>query len=83
MRDACRYALNWVKIRAWEWSDDWDALLMIDADTSVVGESLGCTPSRGRDTGNVRGVGTGMLSKQSGPRCPLSAPQCAVLRESC
>lgn len=31
-----RYALNWLKIRAWEW-EDWDALLLIDADTTVTG----------------------------------------------
>ena len=33
----CRYALNWVKLRAWE-LEDWDALLMLDADTSVVSD---------------------------------------------
>lgn len=32
----CRYALNWIKLRAWELTD-WDALLWIDSDASVVG----------------------------------------------
>ena len=32
-----RYALNWVKLRAWE-LEGWDALLMLDADTTVVSD---------------------------------------------
>ena len=32
-----RFSLNWVKLRAWE-MDNWDVLLMIDADTLVVGD---------------------------------------------
>lgn len=32
-----RFSLNWVKLRAWE-MDEWDMLLMIDADTLVVGD---------------------------------------------
>ena len=35
-----RYALNWVKLRAWGLTD-WDALLMLDADTSAVGDVRG------------------------------------------
>jgi len=30
-----RFSLNWVKLRAWE-MDEWDMLLMIDADTLVI-----------------------------------------------
>jgi Glycosyl transferase family 8 len=33
-----RYTLNWVKIRAWEMDENYDALLMIDADTAVIGD---------------------------------------------
>ena len=33
-----RYALNWVKLRVWEWETEWDALLVIDADTTVTGD---------------------------------------------
>ena len=32
-----RFSLNWVKLRAWE-MDEWDMLLMIDADTLVIGD---------------------------------------------
>lgn len=32
-----RFSLNWVKLRAWE-LEQWDVLLMIDADTLVVGD---------------------------------------------
>ncbi len=32
-----RYALNWLKIRAWEFEEDWDAILLIDADTTITG----------------------------------------------
>lgn len=32
-----RFSLNWVKLRAWE-MDNWDMLLMIDADTLVIGD---------------------------------------------
>lgn len=32
-----RFSLNWVKLRAWE-MDQWDVLLMIDADTLVTGD---------------------------------------------
>ena len=36
----CRYALNWLKLRAWGLTD-WDALLMLDADTTVVSDVRG------------------------------------------
>jgi hypothetical protein len=34
---SARFALNWVKIRAWE-MDEYDSILMVDADTAVVGD---------------------------------------------
>ncbi len=37
----CRYALNWVKLRVWEWQAEWDALLVLDADTTVTGDVVG------------------------------------------
>ncbi len=35
-----RYALNWIKLRAWGLTD-WDALLMLDADTTVISDVSG------------------------------------------
>lgn len=32
-----RYGLNWIKLRAWR-LEQYDALLMLDADTAVVGD---------------------------------------------
>ena len=32
---APRFGLNWIKLRAWE-LDEWDALLILDADMTVV-----------------------------------------------
>ncbi len=33
--------MNWVKLRVWELEDEFDALLVIDADTTVVGDVSG------------------------------------------
>ena len=32
-----RFGLNWAKLRAWQW-EDWDALIMLDADMVVLGD---------------------------------------------
>lgn len=34
---ACRYTLNWVKIRVWE-QEQWDGIIMIDVDVTVLGD---------------------------------------------
>ena len=34
---ACRFDLNWIKLRAWE-LPGWDALLWLDSDTAVAGD---------------------------------------------
>lgn len=34
---ACRYALNWVKMRVWE-QEQWDGIIMIDVDVTVLGD---------------------------------------------